>query len=175
MPPPPSSPFRRYPSQYATDLLTFGIIYCNANRISNVCVIRCTGSSCMRKESIVDPHPTELGYLINHMSAPADDGDAEMGRRMSTASMARNQWRGSGSLRASRNSIVAPLSALDSQVVLGPGQIQPKGYRLTSERYGELKLGLSKVKGTVEVEVSGEHKQREVRSDTNLLCNICRS
>lgn len=118
----------------------------------------CVGSSCMRKESIVDPHPAELGYIINHMGAPFDD-DAESTRRMSTASAARQQWRGSGSLRQSRNSIVAPLSALDSQVVLGPGQVQPKGYRLTSERYGELKLGLSKVKGTVEVEVSGAHTQ----------------
>lgn len=118
----------------------------------------------MRKESIVEPHPAELGYIVNHMNAPSSDDDAELGRRMSTASAARNQWRGSGSLRQSRNSIVAPLSALDSQVVLGPGQIQPKGYRLTSERYGELKLGLSKVKGTVEVEVSEAHVRNEVHS-----------
>lgn len=37
---------------------------------------------------------------------------------------------------------------------LGPGQIHPKGYRLSTERHGELKMGFSKVKGTVEVEVS---------------------
>lgn len=36
---------------------------------------------------------------------------------------------------------------------LGPGQIHPKGYRLITERHGELKMGFSKVKGTVEVEV----------------------
>lgn len=36
---------------------------------------------------------------------------------------------------------------------LGPGQIHPKGYRLTSGRYGELKMGFLKIKGTVEVEV----------------------
>lgn len=42
----------------------------------------------------------------------------------------------------------------EPSVILGPGQIHPKGYRLTSGRYGELKLGLIKIKGTVEVEVS---------------------
>lgn len=36
---------------------------------------------------------------------------------------------------------------------LGPGQIHPKGYRLITERHGELKMGFNKVKGTVEVEV----------------------
>lgn len=108
----------------------------------------------MRKESICDPHPVEFGFVINRTSPPPSDDEEELARRTSSAvAAARQQWRGSGSLRQSRNSIVAPLSALDSQVVLGPGQIQPKGYRLTSERYGELKLGLTKVKGVVEVEV----------------------
>lgn len=39
-------------------------------------------------------------------------------------------------------------------VILGPGQIQPKGYRLTSGRYGELKLSFIMTKGMLEVEVS---------------------
>jgi len=38
---------------------------------------------------------------------------------------------------------------------LGPSQIHPKGYRLTTARYGELKMGFVKIKGNVEVEVSG--------------------
>lgn len=45
--------------------------------------------------------------------------------------------------------------AKEPSVILGPGQIHPKGYRLTSGRYGELKLGIIKIKSTVEVEVSG--------------------
>lgn len=44
--------------------------------------------------------------------------------------------------------------AKEPSVILGPGQIHPKGYRLTSGRYGELKLGIIKIKSTVEVEVS---------------------
>ncbi|XP_049809212.1 regulating synaptic membrane exocytosis protein 2-like [Schistocerca nitens] len=36
---------------------------------------------------------------------------------------------------------------------LGPGQIQPRGYRLTSARYGEVYLGLLMTKGQLEVEV----------------------
>ncbi|XP_030239781.1 regulating synaptic membrane exocytosis protein 2 isoform X2 [Drosophila navojoa] len=36
---------------------------------------------------------------------------------------------------------------------LGPSQIHPKGYRLTTARYGELKMGFVKIKGNVEVEL----------------------
>lgn len=39
------------------------------------------------------------------------------------------------------------------EVQLGPGQIQPRGYRLTSGRYGEVRLGLLMTKGQLEVEV----------------------
>lgn len=46
------------------------------------------------------------------------------------------------------------ISPGDKQVKLGPGQIQPKGYRLSSMRYGELKLGFIMNKGMFEVEVS---------------------
>lgn len=98
-------------------------------------------------------HPIYPSFVLNQTDTIDADDPTETSagrRRMSTIS----QWRGSGSLRGSRNSIVAPLSALDASVVLGPGQIQPKGYRLAVERYGELKLGLTKVKGVVEVEVS---------------------
>lgn len=45
------------------------------------------------------------------------------------------------------------LSHAEPKVILGPGQVHPKGYRLNTGRYGELKLGLLKIKGTVEVDV----------------------
>lgn len=50
------------------------------------------------------------------------------------------------------NSTTIPMS--EKQVKLGPCQIQPKGYRLSSMRYGELKLGFIMNKGMFEVEVS---------------------
>lgn len=39
------------------------------------------------------------------------------------------------------------------EVTLGPGQIHPRGYRLTTGHYGEIKLGLLMTKGQLEVEV----------------------
>lgn len=42
----------------------------------------------------------------------------------------------------------------DYGLKMGPGQIHPKGYRLTMVRHGELKMAFAKIKGTVEVEVS---------------------
>ncbi|XP_054735167.1 regulating synaptic membrane exocytosis protein 2 [Anastrepha obliqua] len=41
----------------------------------------------------------------------------------------------------------------DYGLKMGPGQIHPKGYRLTMVRHGELKMGFTKIKGVVEVEV----------------------
>lgn len=76
-----------------------------------------------------------LGMVINKIT-PADEERPD-------------KWKGSGSL--SKNLIIPPK---EPYVILGPGQIQPKGYRLTSGRYGELKLGFFKIKGTIEVEVS---------------------
>lgn len=76
-----------------------------------------------------------LGTVVNKLSPPEDERPAK--------------WKGSsGTL--SKNLIIPPK---EPYVVLGPGQIQPKGYRLTSGRYGELKLGFFKIKGTIEVEV----------------------
>lgn len=49
------------------------------------------------------------------------------------------------------NSTTIPMS--EKQVKLGPCQIQPKGYRLSCMRYGELKLGFIMNKGMFEVEV----------------------
>lgn len=75
-----------------------------------------------------------LGMVVNKLSPSEDERPAK--------------WKGSGSL--SKNLIISPK---EPYVVLGPGQVQPKGYRLTSGRYGELKLGFLKIKGTIEVEV----------------------
>lgn len=99
------------------------------------------GSSRARKDSVMEGPP--IGFIINKSSPPSDDEDSNKLLK---------QWKGSGNISA-RNSII-PTTAKEPYVVLGPGQIQPKGYRLTSGRYGELKLGFYKIKGTVEVEVS---------------------
>lgn len=56
-----------------------------------------------------------------------------------------HRWKGSGMFN------IIPTN--EPYVVLGPGQVQPRGYRLTSNRYGELKLGLLITKGMFEVEV----------------------
>lgn len=96
-----------------------------------------------------------LGAVINKISPPEDERPAK--------------WKGSGSL--SKNLIISPK---EPYVVLGPGQVQPKGYRLTSGRYGELKLGFFKIKGTIEVEVSLiytnkniNHQSHEIKSNAN--------
>lgn len=53
------------------------------------------------------------------------------------------------------NKFSARMSVADiPNVALGPGQVQPKGYKLTAARYGEIRLSLMKIKGNVEVEVS---------------------
>lgn len=52
------------------------------------------------------------------------------------------------------NKYSARMSVADiPNVALGPGQVQPKGYKLTAARYGEIRLSLMKIKGNVEVEV----------------------
>lgn len=91
------------------------------------------GSSRARKDSVMEISERTLG-MVNKISPPDDERPAK--------------WKGSGTL--SKNLIITPK---EPYVVLGPGQVQPKGYRLTSGRYGELKLGFFKIKGTIEVEV----------------------
>lgn len=103
--------------------------------------VKTTGASHGRKDSIMEPSPTELGFIINRVSPPSDDEDGK----------AVKQWKGSASM-TTRYSIIPP--GCEPQVQLGSGQVQPKGYRLTSERYGELRLSILKIKGVVEVEVS---------------------
>lgn len=53
-----------------------------------------------------------------------------------------------------QNQSVSMTQYTDYGLQLGPSQIHPKGYRLRTERYPELKMGFVKVKGVVEVEVS---------------------
>lgn len=88
----------------------------------------------------MDPSPADLGFIVSRVSPPSDDEDGK----------AVKQWKGSASM-TTRYSIIPPGS--EPPVLLGTGQVQPKGYRLTSERYGELRLSISKIKGVVEVEV----------------------
>lgn len=85
--------------------------------------------------------PENLLNIVGKSSPPSDDDiDEKLGK-----------WKGADNL-STRNS-TASLNVSAVNVTLGPGQIHPKGYRLTTERYGELKLGLFKSKGVVEVEV----------------------
>lgn len=88
----------------------------------------------------MDPSPVDLGFIVSRVSPPSDDDDGK----------AVNKWKGSASM-TTRYSIIPPGS--EPPVQLGTGQVQPKGYRLTSERYGELRLSISKIRGVVEVEV----------------------
>lgn len=58
---------------------------------------------------------------------------------------------------------------------LGPSQIHPKGYRLTTARHGELKMGFVKIKGNVEVEVStailvDRHTNLDLPHPMQLIC-----
>ncbi|XP_017071137.1 regulating synaptic membrane exocytosis protein 2 isoform X2 [Drosophila eugracilis] len=59
---------------------------------------------------------------------------------------------------------------------LGPSQIHPKGYRLTTARYGELKMGFLKIKGNVEVELicarNIVNEDCETPPDTYVKCYI---
>ncbi|XP_047111949.1 regulating synaptic membrane exocytosis protein 1-like [Schistocerca piceifrons] len=56
-------------------------------------------------------------------------------------------------LKRSATGTCDPLVGSVVDLQLGPGQIQPRGYRLTSARYGEVYLGLLMTKGQLEVEV----------------------
>ncbi|ALC44692.1 CG43955 [Drosophila busckii] len=59
---------------------------------------------------------------------------------------------------------------------LGPSQIHPKGYRLSTARYGELKMGFVKIKGNVEVELicarNIVNADCEIPPDTYVKCYI---
>lgn len=59
-----------------------------------------------------------------------------------------------GNLSSTTSSSALTGTSTSYGLQMGPGQIHPKGYRLITERHGELKMGFQKIKGTVEVEVS---------------------
>lgn len=70
-----------------------------------------------------------------------------------------NRWRGSTSNCAPTvfpplvsSHLSASAKDLPTYLKLGPGQIHPKGYRLTSGRYGELNLGII-LTSSIEIEV----------------------
>lgn len=86
--------------------------------------------SMLRKQSIMVP-PT-INTTVKHQSSLSDS---------------------SSNLSSTVSSTVSGIST-SYGLQLGPGQIHPKGYRLITERHGELKMGFNKIKGTVEVEVS---------------------
>lgn len=52
---------------------------------------------------------------------------------------------------------------------LGPGQIKPRGFRLSSTKPVELKLGLLMTKGQLEVEVKKLNKNLVVRTYIKLF------
>lgn len=76
------------------------------------------------------PELLPIGIGNNKISPPSDEDST-------------NKWKGSNLIISNQKN-----------VILGPGQVQPKGYRLTSGRYGELKLGFIMTKGMLEVEVT---------------------
>ncbi|XP_055909308.1 regulating synaptic membrane exocytosis protein 1 isoform X1 [Eupeodes corollae] len=125
-----------------------------------------------RKDSVMEiPEILPIGIGTNATSPPSDDESKKIQVP---------RWKGSGGFTPMRKqsisilkqassvsnvnkigpektsimtSAAANISQSEPYLKLGPGQVHPKGYRLTSGRYGELKMGFLKIKGTVEVEV----------------------
>lgn len=100
------------------------------------------------------------GVTISGLSAsktPTSTLGRKYSKRHSTVASMMSSFSGNTSISpivaatTTSNSTTIPMS--EKQVKLGPCQIQPKGYRLSSMRYGELKLGFVMNKGMFEVEV----------------------
>ncbi|XP_030372816.1 regulating synaptic membrane exocytosis protein 2 [Scaptodrosophila lebanonensis] len=82
-----------------------------------------------------------------------------------------------GSLTGSYGNVSALTGSESSYgLKLGPSQIHPKGYRLTTARHGELKMGFIKIKGNVEVELICARNivaaECETPPDTYVKCYI---
>ncbi|XP_061402807.1 regulating synaptic membrane exocytosis protein 2, partial [Musca vetustissima] len=93
----------------------------------------------------------------NSIMAPSTPDSPSMSRKSSVVpsnSSAKSYKSLSDSSSNLSTTVSSSLSATSTSygLQLGPGQIHPKGYRLTTERHGELKMGFSKIKGCVEVE-----------------------
>lgn len=101
------------------------------------------------------PEMLPVGIGTNATSPPSDDDDKVRARWKGSGTIISTHAQSTNALKAASSiTTVNKIPPKEPYVTLGPGQIHPKGYRLTSGRYGELKLGLFKSKGIVEVEVS---------------------
>lgn len=104
--------------------------------------------------------PTRKGSVYQRTSTDSGDSPQRKGsiyQRTSTDSGDSPQRKQSVVKTLSGSYVnIAAISGSESSygLKLGPSQIHPKGYRLTTARHGELKMGFVKIKGNVEVEVS---------------------
>lgn len=97
----------------------------------------------LRKNSMIAPTTPESPSMSRKSSVIPSNSSAKTFKSLSDSS---------SNLSTTVSSSLSGIST-SYGLQLGPGQIHPKGYRLTTERHGELKMGFSKIKGTVEVEV----------------------
>ncbi|XP_064546114.1 regulating synaptic membrane exocytosis protein 1 isoform X4 [Drosophila montana] len=103
--------------------------------------------------------PTRKGSIYQRTSTESGDSPQRKGsiyQRTSTDSGDSPQRKQSVVKTLSGSYVnVAAITGSESSygLKLGPSQIHPKGYRLTTARYGELKMGFVKIKGNVEVEL----------------------
>ncbi|XP_017477821.1 PREDICTED: regulating synaptic membrane exocytosis protein 2-like [Rhagoletis zephyria] len=102
----------------------------------------------MRKPSIYNVNTTDSPSMLRKQSmAPHNASAKNLSHHGSHAGSI-------GSLTSTTVTTVATTGIdTDYGLKMGPGQIHPKGYRLTTVRHGELKMGFAKIKGVVEVEV----------------------
>ncbi|XP_061401174.1 regulating synaptic membrane exocytosis protein 4-like, partial [Musca vetustissima] len=130
-----------------------------------------TGSSLtvhepLRKNSIMAPSTPDSPSMSRKSSVVPSNSSAKSYRSLSDSSSNLS------------TTVSSSLSATSTSygLQLGPGQIHPKGYRLTTERHGELKMGFSKIKGCVEVELLCARKivpvDCETPPDTYVKCYI---
>lgn len=123
------------------------------------------GSSRARKESIAAVPELGCGSVVHPVKSSPQLNDlvTSLDRLSLSApgsALPNMKWR--GSVGNCSSSIHLPTNTAASSIKdtctgltkLGPGQIHPKGYRLTPGRYGELKIGFLLAKGILEIEVS---------------------
>ncbi|XP_036346617.1 regulating synaptic membrane exocytosis protein 3-like, partial [Rhagoletis pomonella] len=105
-------------------------------------------ASPMRKPSMYNVNTTDSPSMLRKQSmAPHNASAKNLSHHGSHAGSI-------GSLTSTTVTTVATTGIdTDYGLKMGPGQIHPKGYRLTTVRHGELKMGFAKIKGVVEVEV----------------------
>ncbi|XP_017460883.1 PREDICTED: regulating synaptic membrane exocytosis protein 4-like, partial [Rhagoletis zephyria] len=97
-----------------------------------------------------------MGSMVSGSSGSLQrKGSVYPGGRVAAGALEAEAHAGSiGSLTSTTVTTVATTGIdTDYGLKMGPGQIHPKGYRLTTVRHGELKMGFAKIKGVVEVEV----------------------